>query len=41
MVVIGGLDYLAGWARIPGAILFVGLGLLILSLYLRYAVPKE
>ena len=41
MVVMGGLDYLAGWDIIPRAVLFVGLGLLILSSYLRYVVPKE
>jgi len=41
MVIIGGLDYLAGWGRIPQTVLFVGLGLLVLSLYLLYVVPKE
>jgi len=41
MVIIGGLDYIAGWGIIPKAVLFIGLGLLILSLYLRYVVPKE
>ena len=41
MVIIGGLDYLVGWGRIPQAVLFIGLGLLVLSLYLLYVVPKE
>ena len=41
MIILGGLDYLVGWTVIPSAVLFVGLGLLILSLYLLLVVPKE
>ncbi|MFC1871619.1 hypothetical protein ACFLYF_04390 [Chloroflexota bacterium] len=41
MVIIGGLDYLAGWGGIPQTVFFVGIGFLVLSLYLRYVVPKE
>jgi len=41
MIILGGLDYLMGWTVIPIGVLFVGLGLLILSLYLLFIVPKE
>ena len=41
MVILGGLDYLASWAVIPVAVFFIGLGFLIISLYLLFVVPKE
>ena len=41
MVTLGGLGYLIGWAVIPLSVLFIGLGLLIISLYLLFVVPKE
>ena len=41
MIVIGGFDYLAGLDLIPLSVFFFGLGLLIVSLYLIFVVPKE
>ena len=41
LVIIGALDNLAGWGIVPQAVLFVGLGLFLISLYLLYVVPKE
>jgi len=41
MVTLGVLDYLIGWALIPLSVFFIGLGLLILSLYFLFVVPKE
>jgi hypothetical protein len=41
IVVIGGLAYLLGWVAIPQSVFFIGLGLLIVSLYLLFVVPKE
>ena len=41
MSILGGMDYWTGWNVIPPAILFVGLGLLIVSIYLLFVVPKE
>ena len=41
MVIIGGLRYLAGWSEIPIAVIFIGLALLLVSLYLIFVVPKE
>jgi len=41
MSILGGMDYWAGWNVTPPAILFVGLGLLIVSIYLLFVVPKE
>jgi len=41
MIILGGLDYLMGWTVIPTAVLFIGLGLLVVSLYLVFVVPEE
>ena len=41
MVILGGLGYLAGWTAIPVSVFFVGLGFLVISLYLLFVVPKE
>ena len=41
MIVLGGLDYLMVWTVMPIGVLFVGLGLLIVSLYILFVVPKE
>ena len=41
MVTLGGLGYLIDWIIIPLPVFFIGLGLLILSLYLLFVVPKE
>jgi len=41
MILLGGLDYLIGWGVIPVSIFFIGLGFLIISLYLLFVVPKE
>ena len=40
LILVKGLDYLIGWSVIPTIVLFVGLGLLLLSLYLLFVVPK-
>ena len=34
MVILGGLAYLIGWTIIPASVFFIGLGLLLISLYL-------
>lgn len=41
LVVLGTAGTLAKWGGVMPAVLFVGLGLLLLSLYLRFVVPKE
>jgi len=41
MIIVGGLDYFMDWAVIPTAVLFVGLGLSVVSLYLIFVVPEE
>ena len=41
IIVIGGFDYLVGWDLIPPSVFFFGFGLLIISLYLLFVVPKE
>ena len=39
LIILGGLNYLV--PEIPRILFFVGLGFLIISLYLRFIVPKE
>ena len=41
MVAAGAFDYFLNWDLIPSVVGFIGLGLLILGLYLVYVVPKE
>ena len=41
MIILRGLDYVMHWAVIPTAVLFVGLGLSVVSLYIIFFVPKE
>jgi len=41
LILVKGLDYLIGWSVIPMAVLFVGIGLLLLSLYLYFYGTKE
>ncbi|MFC1972276.1 hypothetical protein ACFLVE_02580 [Chloroflexota bacterium] len=41
MVTLAGLAYLIDWALIPLPVFFIGLGLLVISLYLLFVVPKE
>ena len=40
-VMLDGLDYLLKWDLIPQSVFFIGLGFLVLGLYLRYVVPIE
>ena len=41
LILLGALDYLMKWNTILSAMLFIGLVLLILSLYWLFVVPKE
>jgi hypothetical protein len=41
MFILGGLGYLIGWVVIPLTVFFIGLGFLIVSLYLIFVVLKE
>jgi len=41
LILVKGLDYLMGWSVIPVVVLFAGIVLLLLSLYLFFVVPKE
>ena len=41
LVVVGGAGTLAKWGTMMTPIFFIGLGLLVLSIYLRFVVPKE
>lgn len=41
LIVLGGVGILAGWGVALPVVLFVGFGLLVLSLYLRYAARDE
>ena len=41
LTVIGAVGTLGGWGAALPPILFVGLGLLVISLYLRFAVRHE
>lgn len=41
LTVIGAVGTLGGWGAALPPILFVGLGLLVISLYLRFAVRDE
>ena len=41
MIILGSFHYLIDWKEVTPAILFVGLGLLVISLYLLFIVPKN
>ena len=41
MTLTGGLDWFMSWDLIPLAVSFFGLGLLIISIYLLFVVPRE
>ncbi len=41
IIILGASHYLIGLKEIPALILFVGFGLLVISLYLLFLVPKE
>lgn len=41
LVVAGGIGTLAEWGAAAMPAFFVGLGLLIISIYLRFVAPKE
>ena len=41
MIILKGLDYLIGWVAIPLLVLYMGVGFLLISLYLLFVVPSE
>ena len=41
LIAVTALDALMRWDAIPGFVLFLGLGFLIVGLYLRFVVPED